>query len=375
MIQTSQFQTAAGMIDLGIGQPQLSILPHDLLRRASERALQGEDNALLNYGPAHGDGYFRLALAAFLSGGYGYPVAPESLLAIGGASQALTLLAGALAKPGDVVLVEEPTYFLAHQIFADAGLKVVGVKIGPQGLEAAALEQAISQHRPRLLYTIPIHQNPSGVTMGSAARTDIVSLCRDNGVTVLADEVYQLLTYRGQAPLPLAHQIDSEVVVSIGSFSKILAPGLRLGWIQAAPSLLQRITSLGLFASGGGVNQFTGGLVRWVLESGDQKSYLEKLRQLYSHRVDLLDSLLQQTLGGRVSYFKPEGGYFFWVRLEDGRNATELLSSANDLKVGYRAGPRFSTCGDFPDYLRLSFAHYGDSDLKLAVDRLDQLLS
>ncbi len=375
MIQTSQFQTAAGMIDLGIGQPQLEILPHELLLRAAEQSLNGTDNSLLNYGPACGDGYFRIALAEFLSQGYGYPVAAETLMATGGASQALALLAGALAKPGDVVLVEEPTYFLAHQIFADAGLKVVGVEIGPQGLEPDVLEQAIAEHRPTLLYTIPVHQNPSGVTMSSSARPKIVEICSQNGVIVLADEVYQLLTYEGASPLPLAHQIASEVVVSIGSFSKILAPGLRLGWIQAAPKLLERLTSLGLFASGGGVNQFAGCLVRWVLESGNQAAYLTQLRQLYSHRVDLLDRLLREVLGDRVSYQKPAGGYFFWVRLNGNRNAAALLDQANLLKVGYRAGSRFSTCGKFPDYLRLSFAHYGDDDLKLAVERLGLLLS
>ncbi len=375
MIQTSQFQTTPGMIDLGIGQPQLEILPHGILRRAAERSLQGIDNSLLNYGPARGDGYFRLALAEFLSRGYGYPVTPDSLMATGGASQALSLLSGTLTKPGDTVLVEEPTYFLAHQIFADAGLKVVGVPIGPEGLELQTLSEAISQHKPSLLYTIPVHQNPSGVTMTESARGQIVELCRQNEVLILADEVYQLLTYHGSAPRPLASFLDSETVISIGSFSKILAPGLRLGWIQAPSSILDRLTSLGMFSSGGGVNQFTGCLVRRVLESQDQENYLKELRDLYSHRVDLLDSLLRDILGDRVSYRKPEGGYFFWVRLVGERDASALLPEATRHQVGYRAGSRFSTRGLFVDYLRLSFAHYGDDDLRRAVERLDRVLN
>lgn len=374
MIETSQFATAEGMIDLGIGQPQLSLLPYDLLQRAAKRTLTGRDNSLLNYGPARGDGYFRLALAEFLSRGYGIPVDPATLMATGGASQALAMLAGALAKPGDVVLVEEPTYFLAHQIFADAGLKVVGVEIGSEGLEPEALAEAIAEHKPRLLYTIPVHQNPSGVTMNKSARSQIVELCRQNEVLILADEVYQLLTYEETVPPPLASFLDSEAVISIGSFSKILAPGLRLGWLQAAPSILDSLTSLGMFASGGGVNQFTGCLVRSILESGEQRSYLESLREIYYHRVNLLDGWLNEILGDRVAYRKPQGGYFFWVRLTRVADAAALLSEATRLQVGYRAGSRFSTSGLFPDYLRLSFAHYGDDDLRHAVERLEQVL-
>lgn len=362
------------MIDLGIGQPQLEILPHELLRGAAERMLTGEDNSLLNYGPARGDGHLRIALAAFLSRGYGISVEPSSLMTTGGASQALAMLAATFARPGDVVLVEEPTYFLAHKIFADAGLEVVGVEIGAEGLTPTLLAEAIARHKPRLLYTIPVHQNPSGVTLSAAARAEIVELCRDNEVLILADEVYQLLTYQGCVPPPMAYYLHSQAVVSIGSFSKILAPGLRLGWLQAAPGLLERVSGLGMLASGGGINQFTGCLVRSLLEQQEQDRYLEELRALYSHRVDLLDRLLREMLGSKVTYHKPQGGYFFWLRLQGGKDAASLLSEATRLQIGYRPGSRFSTTGLFSDCLRLCFAHYGDEELERAVERLARLL-
>lgn len=374
MIETSQFTTAEGMIDLGIGQPQLSLLPHDIMRLAAEELLTGPDNSALNYGPARGDGYFRLALAKFLTSGYGFEVDPATLMATGGASQALAMLAATLAQPGDVVLVEEPTYFLAHQIFADAGLKVVGVEVGPNGFEPETLAAAVRAHRPKLLYTIPVHQNPSGVTLSESARAEIVEICRQHGVLILADEVYQLLTYQGSAPRPLAGFLESGSVISIGSFSKILAPGLRLGWLQAPQEILDRLTSLGMFASGGGINQFTGCLVKLLLENGQQQKYLESLRALYAHRVELMDRLLQESLSEKVTYQKPQGGYFFWLRLTDGRDAATLLPEANRQKVGYRAGARFSTCGRFSDCLRLSFAHYADDEIEQAVHRLARVL-
>lgn len=370
MIETRQTTSAPGVIDLGIGQPQLDLLPSRQLAAAAARALDGSDNASLNYGPARGNGYFLLALANLLQAGYGVPVSAESLLATGGCSAALAMLAGTLARPGDTVLVEDPTYFLAHRIFHDASLRVVGVPLGPQGLEPDRLAAAITEHRPKLLYTIPVHQNPSGLTMSAEARRPIVELCERHRVTILADEVYQLLTYQGDPPPPMAAYLDSEAVVSLGSFSKILAPGLRLGWLQAAPSLLGKLTSLGVFASGGGTNHFAGCMVKEMLENGDQASYLEELRKLYRHRVELMARLLEQHLGDRVSFERPSGGYFFWLRLRDGRDAQALYSKAVQAGVGYRTGALFSASGAHRDHLRLSFAYYGDAELETAVERL-----
>lgn len=370
MIETTQLATPEGVVDIGIGQPQLSLLPHEATRQAAQRLLTGEDNACLNYGPARGNGYLRLALAEFLEPRYGCPVNPASLMMTGGCTQALSMIAGTLASPGDTVLVEEPTYFLAHRVFADRGLKITGVPIGPRGLEPEALEQAIIEHRPRLLYLIPVHQNPSGVTLAMEHRKAIVEVCARHGVLLVADEVYQLLTYRGAPPAPMAAYLESECVISVGSFSKILAPGLRLGWLQAAEPILSRLTSGGIFASGGGLNHFTGCLVHQVIASGDQARYLKTIQELFRHRIDLMDGLLKTYLGERVEYRKPEGGYFFWLRLKDGRDAETLLPVARGHGVGYRSGVLFSTRGELRDYLRLSFAFYGDDDLELAVRRL-----
>lgn len=372
MIETSQFLPLAGQIDLGIGQPQLSLLPNDALARAAATVLDGRDNACLNYGPARGNGYLLLALAEFLTRRYGHRTEPAELMATGGCSQALAMIAATFARPGDTVLVEDPTYFLAPRIFTDAGLNVVGVPLGERGLQPEVLEQAVKEHRPTLLYTIPIHQNPTGATLAAESRAAVVEICRRHGVLLIADEVYQLLNYEGDPPPPLAVFASSGTVISVGSFSKILSPGLRLGWIQTAPSLIARLTSLGTFASGGGINHLTGCLVHSVLASGDQDRYLDSLLDTFRARVKLMDGLLGQI--PRISYQKPNGGYFFWLRLGDGLDAQTLLQRASAHQVGYRAGILFSPSGQFRDYLRLSFAHYGNEDLQEGVQRLGRLL-
>jgi DNA-binding transcriptional MocR family regulator len=173
----------------------------------------------------------------------------------------------------------------------------------------------------------------------------------------------------------MAAYLDSECVVSVGSFSKILAPGLRLGWVQSCPKILERMAGAGIFPSGGGVNHFTGCLVREVLTSGDQALYLDSLLTIYRRRVELMDRLLSEQLGEQVRWRKPEGGYFFWLEMVDGRDAAALLEKATAAQVGYRHGARFSTRGDFASYLRLSFAHYGEDDIARPVERLARVLA
>ncbi len=358
------------MIDFGIGQPQLDQLPSDLLLKGANRLFVSPDNAYLNYGPGQGDPNLREALAGFLGPHYGFEVDPQTLFMTGGASQALHLIAATFAQAGDTVLVEDPTYFLAPQIFRDLGLKVVGVPIADMGLEPETLERAIQEHRPKLLYTIPIHQNPTGVTLPQERRETMIDICREHGVLVVADEVYQMLTYRGTPPPPLARQIASETVFSVSSFSKILAPGLRLGWIQASQKLLARLLRLGLLASGGGLNPLVGSLVHKLLISGDQDRYLSELKEIYDRKIDLMDRLLQDHLGKMVEYVKPVGGYFFWLKLNGALDADELEKVAATEAVGFRPGSKFSMSGRHRDFLRLSFAHYDESAITEGVVRL-----
>ena len=196
-----------------------------------------------------------------------------------GASQALDLICTLYTQPGDVVFVEEPSYFLALRIFADHRLRVVGVPTDAEGLRIDALEELLRQQRPAFLYTIPTHQNPAGFTLPLARRRRLVELAQQHGFLVVADEVYHLLSYGAPPPPPLASWAATGAVLALGSFSKILAPGLRLGWLQAAPEHIHRLVTSGLLDSGGGLNPFTSGLVRVALERGWQEEHLGRLRR------------------------------------------------------------------------------------------------
>jgi 2-aminoadipate transaminase len=192
---------------------------------------------------------------------------------------------------------------------------------------------------------------------------------------VVADEVYHLLDYTQPPPLPLAGYIHRGRVLSIGSFSKILGPGLRLGWVQAAPALLQILAESGLVDSGGGLNPFTSNLVRIVLKEGWQDSHLAKLKRLYQKRLQVMGEAIAHSLGDAAVFTMPEGGFFFWLALEEGVDTADLLSAAREHQVGFQPGIRFSSKQDLNNCMRLSFAYYHEVEIEKGMERLAEVLA
>ncbi len=370
-LQTIQNQVPPDMIDLGLGDPNPSLFPVDALRRAAEERFKQADTSFLQYGVEQGDGYFRLALAQFLSQKYGTPMQPENIFVTSGISSALDLLCTLFAQAGDTIFVEEPTYFLAPKIFADHRLNIVPIGTDENGVVIEALEEKLIIHRPKFLYTIPIHHNPTGATLTEMRRARLINLAQQYEFLILADEVYQLLSYGNHVPQSFATHIDIENIISLGSFSKILAPGLRLGWIQTHPRNIQRLTASGLLDSGGGMNPFTSAIVRGMIESGVLDEHVQKLINTYRPRLMKMDSLLKEYLPA-VAYATPQGGYFFWLRLPEHMDATEFRKQAKSYNVGVRQGGLFSCENGLRNYIRLCFAYYDEMQIEEGILRLKQ---
>lgn len=370
--------TTSDVIDFGNGQPSLSLLPVQALRTAADHFLAQADAAWLQYGADPGETPFRETLAEFLTRHYAAPVGASpvdavQLMTTTGNSQALDLICTRFTRPGDTILVEEPTYFLALEVFRDHGLHVVGVPIDDEGMRPDALQEALTAHRPVLLYTIPSFQNPTGITLSAARRTAVLAACAAHDVLVVADEVYQLLDF-GVAPPPSLATLDGNArVLSLGSFSKICAPGLRLGWIHGAPTLLEQCTRAGLVQSGGGLNPFTSGVMRSLITLGLLESGLASLKRVYADRAGALCDALRDAIPD-AEFTAPQGGYFVWVRIP-GVSAAALLEVARRAGVTFHAGRRFVTRDVYGDALRLSFAHYDVAALVLGVERLARALA
>ncbi len=349
-------------------------MPVDLVREASEAFFEVAQPLELNYGVVQGDVRFRESLAAFLTGAYGHEVGRDSLFLSAGNSQALDFVTERFTEPGDVVFVEEPSYFLAFQIFRDHGLEIVGIPVDKNGMDMDAFEARLETRQPRLVYTIPSYHNPTGRVLSAERRERLASLSAEHGFVVAADEVYQLLYCREPPPPALGTWSDRGRVLSLGSFSKILAPGLRLGWIQAGHELMEVLLASGFVNSGGSLNHFTSHVVRHAIDAGLLEPFVEKLRGRYSARVEAMDRALHEHLGGVATWDRPGGGYFFWLTMPEGVDTSALRGPALEAGTGFQPGAVFSCEGGLKNCLRLSFAHYDELQIREGIERLAPIL-
>lgn len=367
-LQTIQTPIASDFIDLGTGDPQLNLLPLELIRDAAIHRLGLGEREYLQYGLEQGDGYFRDALAKFLSARYGFYVSHEDLFTTSGISSALALLCTLFTKPGDTIFVEEPSYFLALRIFADYGLRVASIRTDEAGLVIDDLVTALKESTPKFLYIVPTFQNPSGHTLSQERREQLVELAKKHDFLILADEVYQFLSYTQTPPQSFGAYIDSEHVISLGSFSKILAPGLRLGWLQTHSSIMHRIITCGMLDSGGGMNPFTSAIVRSLIENGGLEKNISALQTVLGNRVHKMSALLRTHIP-QAQFTAPHGGYFFWLQIP-GMDMRELRRKAQSQKVDLRPGILFSSQKRLMDHFRLSVSFYDVPQLEEGILRL-----
>lgn len=367
-LQIVQTLIPPGVIDLGAGEPQLDLLPLDMLRDAAAHRLTVGDRDFLQYGLEQGDCTFRAALVKFLSARCGFSVRHDDLFTTAGISSALSLLCTLFTKSGDTIYVEEPSYFLALRIFVDHGLTVVPIRTDASGLVIDDLLDALKKSKPKFLYIIPTFQNPSGQTLSLERREALVNLAKKHDFLILADEVYQFLSYTQTPPKSFGAYIDSEKVISLGSFSKILAPGLRLGWLQTHSSILQRITACGMLDSGGGMNPFTSAIVRSLIENGGLDRNISMLMDVLGERVRVMSELLQKHIP-QARFSTPQGGYFFWLHVL-GMDAKELRKKAQSHKADLRPGILFSSQNGLSEYFRLSVSYYDVDQIEEGILRL-----
>jgi 2-aminoadipate transaminase len=361
-------------INLAVGQPSTDLIPTEMLQTAAARAFNNAPEHAFNYGDPQGELAFRAALALFLQGQGQTKARAESLFLTGGSSQALDFVCERFTQPGDVVLVEDSTYFLALQIFKDRGLNIVGLPCDADGIDLPALNAAIEAHQPRLLYTIASFANPTGLCLAEDRRAEITRLSRQHDFIVAADEAYQLLHFEKPAPKSFSHFLDDGNILCLGTFSKILAPGLRVGWLEVSDGLMPRLLASGWVNSGGAINQMASFIVTDCLKQGTQAAHLLTLRRALAARAAIMQSALETNLLELASWTAPVGGYFFWLRLTDLSNIDNLVAPASRGGVGFQPGNFSSANAQHRNYIRLSFASYGSAEIETGIRRLRAVL-
>lgn len=365
-----QVNIPPGMIHLGIGQPSPDLLPLKELQTAADHAMSKNDPGFLAYGAEKGDPGFRQTLAGFLSPELQTPADLEDLLITNGNSQALDFICTLFSKPGDTILVEEPSYFLALKIFRDHHLNLISVPVDAHGVIIDALEEKAAVHNPVFFYTIPTFHNPAGVTLSLERRKKLAQICSARQLLIVADEVYHFLDYNDTGPVPMASFKEDCPLISLGSFSKILAPGLRLGWMHTNRALADRMAGAGLLESGGGLNPFTSQIVNSMISLGLLHQHIRELKSVYAKRMEALYSALRTHLSPLAEFRNPGGGYFIWVCFPENIDTKTLREKARKKNIDYNAGSLFSATHSLENAIRLSFSFYDKEDLIKGVKRL-----
>jgi len=352
-------------VNFGVGQPSKDLLPLDLIKNANKKLLEENDIDLLQYGDIPGFLNFRENLSKFLNQNYKdcfkqnymepINITPNDLFTTNANTQGLSMICNLLLKSGDTIFVEDPTYFLARNIFKkDFKLNVESISMDEDGLNLEELKSKLIPNKTNYLYTIPTFHNPTGITMSHKKR---VELSKIDNLVVIADEGYQFLYFDKPPPPPLAFY--SENIISMGSFSKILAPSLRLGWIQTSPKFINLLKNSGILDSSGGLNPYTAAIVNKIIMNGDLKTNIEFLRVELKNRCESLYQTLTEKIS--IPIRKPDGGYFIWFNLGK-------IIDKPDVKVHY--GNKFSNNLDNNKFVRLSFSYYKPDELKIGAERL-----
>jgi 2-aminoadipate transaminase len=337
------------------GLPAPEAFPAEALARAHADVLARDAAAALQYGPTEGHGPLRAWVAERMTG-RGLPASPEQVLITAGSQQGIDLVAKTLIDPGDTVLVEAPSYLAALQCFSTYEARFETVETDENGMRVDALERALRAGRPKLIYLVPTFQNPRGTTLSLERRDRVAWLASEYGVTVLEDDPYAELRYRGAALPPVAGIDPDAPVIHLGSFSKTLAPGLRLGYAIADERTIRALTiaKQATDLHSGSLAQHA---VARLFETFDYDAHLRRLRTLYGERLDAMLVAIDRSFPAGTHWTRPEGGLFVWVSLPQGLDAEELLADAMRDRVAFVPGAPFYPAVPCHETLRLNFSN------------------
>ncbi|MFI5167005.1 MAG: PLP-dependent aminotransferase family protein [Thermoanaerobaculales bacterium] len=358
----------ASIISLSVGLPAAELLPLDLVRRIMASLLEEVGAPLLLHSPTEGLSGFREAICQLLVA-RGIQCTPAEVLITSGSQQGLDLVSRVFLEPGDTVVVEEPSFFGALQIFRRVPVRLLGVPVDGEGMRTDMLEALLGRQRPKLIYTLPTFQNPSGSVMSLARRRHLLELAYRFQVPVLEDDPYADLRYDG-APLPSLAALDEHAhVLYLSSFSKVLFPGMRIGFV-AAPRVAVR--QLALAKQAMDLHSSTSGqfLLERFIRDGHYARHVKMVRGHYQRRRDFMDAALRREAPGDVSWIKPTGGFYFWCRFPNGIAQARLLAKAAEGGVSYLPGDTCFATEPSDNYLRLNFTFPAPEEIGEGVKRL-----
>lgn len=368
-----------GTISFIYGLPDPETFPVVDLRHAADQVWRERPYLALQYGPEQGYGPLIDYLRDKLARAEGLKIERAQIMLTGGSAQALNHLCTIFTRPGDIVLVEAPTYHETIQLFRDHGLRPLQVPTDDDGLLVHALAgrlEALAQRgeRARFLYTIPNFQNPGGITLAAARRPAVLDLVARFDLLVVEDDVYRDLAYEGEVPSSLFALDAGRRVLRIGSFSKILAPGVRMGWLMGPPGLIQRLIDSGLRCMSGGVNPLVANILATYCRQGLLEPHIKHLCQVYCERRDVALEALAACMPDGVRWTRPGGGFFIWLTLPEPLVAAKIVEQAKEARLLIPGGDPFFAQAPTGQHLRLAFSYVTPEKIWEGLEILGQVL-
>lgn len=369
--------TDPNTISFSGGAPAIEALPIDVIREISNEVLTLDNRGVeaLQYGPPNGILDLRKAVSDILLAPKGIAASPDDIAIVAGGLETMNLICQIFIDPGDVILVESPTFVHCVEIFEMFQAKCIGVEMDDNGLIISDLEKKIKEHHPKMIYTIPTCQNPSGRTLSEDRRKAVAELGSKYDVLVLEDDPYRELRYSGKDLLPIKYFDKTGHTIYANSFSKIFSPGARLGFVYAAPEIISK-----LFDAKTATNSQTNGLAQVLcaefFKRGYYEEHLKKIREIYRERRDVMIECIDTMFPTGTKRVLPEGGLFTWVELPGGINTTELLEAASPYKVAFLPGEGFFVegGGKGSNCMRMGFGSLPPEKIRIGMKRLADLI-
>jgi len=358
-----------GTLNMANGIPDPRLIPSAALARAYRRAVCVRGSSALDYGDPRGHPRLRSALAEMLSATRGIAATADSLVVTRGSQMGIDLAARALLGPGDAVAVEELGYSSAWASLRISGARLIPVPVDREGLQINALEKIAAREELRAIYLTPHHQYPTMAVLSPGRRLQLMDLARRNRFAILEDDYDHEFHYQGRPVLPLASDDPGGVVIYVGTLSKILAPGIRLGFVVAPAPLLERIVQLRTLSDRQGDLAIEGAVAE-MLEDGEVQRHARRVRRINESRRATLIDALKKHLGSVLSFELPSGGVALWARVAEDVDVDRWVARALAMKVGFASGREFDFQGLPRPFARLAFSRHSEAELQEGVRRM-----
>lgn len=360
------------VISFAGGLPNRALFPVAALKEATARLFDDQGREVLQYGSSEGHSGLREQIAARYREKAGLEVPVEDILITSGSQQGLDLLGKVILNDRDPVVIEEPGYLGAIQAFSMYRARFLPVPVSEEGMDVDALRSVLGTQSPKLIYTVPNFQNPSGISYSQANREELARAVEGTRTLLIEDDPYGDLRFRGQ-PRSSFRALLPEHTVLLGSFSKSLVPGLRLGWIVAPPPLMQKLLAAKQ-ATDLHTSHFTQGIVHQYLRDNDPDAHLASIREVYGRQCRAMQEAMREYFPREVSATDPEGGMFLWAQLPEGLSAMDLFERAHVDKVVFVPGDPFYVRGSRHSTLRLNFSCADTQTINLGMARLGRAI-